>query len=164
MKRTARILGEKSAVELKMNGIAVEALVEGRAYTLEVREIRRGLYWFNWNGRSIEVAVSDSPDGYLALVGDRPVTVELLDSRQALRRRLQASQEGVVTVRAPMPGKIVRVLCRESSEVHANQSMVVIEAMKMQNEVRSPKSGVVRSVLVQEGSAVNAGDPIALVE
>ena len=164
MLRNVLVGGESASVELKSEGQQVEAVVNGRSYKLEVQEIRPGAYLFNWNGRSIEVTVAESSEGHVATVQGRRVPVELVDARRALRQGRHASHDGVVVVRAPMPGKIVRVLRPESSEVEANQGLVVMEAMKMQNEVRSPKKGVVRSLLVREGSAVSAGDPIAHVE
>jgi biotin carboxyl carrier protein len=63
-----------------------------------------------------------------------------------------------------MPGKVVRLLVSEGEGVNANQSLVVIEAMKMQNEMKSPKAGIVTRVTVKEGSAVNAQDVLAIVE
>jgi biotin carboxyl carrier protein len=63
-----------------------------------------------------------------------------------------------------MPGKVVRVLVKEEAEVEAGQGVVVVEAMKMQNEIKSPKKGVVRRMLAAEGANVNAGDVLAVVE
>jgi biotin carboxyl carrier protein len=63
-----------------------------------------------------------------------------------------------------MPGRIVRVLVTEKSEVEAGQGIVVVEAMKMQNEIKSPKKGVVQKVLAVQGAAVSAGDVLAIVE
>jgi biotin carboxyl carrier protein len=63
-----------------------------------------------------------------------------------------------------MPGKVVRVLLKEESPVEAGQGVVVVEAMKMQNEIKSPKKGVVRKIVASEGAAVNAGDVLAVVE
>jgi biotin carboxyl carrier protein len=159
MKRDVIVSGESAAVELHVEGCQVRANVNGRSYMLEAQETRPGVYWFNWNGRSLEVAVQ----GAIASIQGRSVPVELVDPRRRFQRG-HSSHEGVVEVRAPMPGKIVRVLRKESTAVEANEGLVVMEAMKMQNEVRSPKKGIVRSLLVAEGSAVNAGDPIALVE
>jgi len=65
---------------------------------------------------------------------------------------------------APMPGKVVRLLLRQGSAVDAGGGVVVVEAMKMQNEVKSPKKGTVQKILVTEGAAVNAGDVLAIVE
>jgi len=63
-----------------------------------------------------------------------------------------------------MPGRIVRVLVTEKSEVETGQGIVVVEAMKMQNEIKSPKKGVVQKILVAQGATVNAGDVLAIVE
>jgi biotin carboxyl carrier protein len=65
---------------------------------------------------------------------------------------------------APMPGKVVRVLAREGDEVEAGAGVAVVEAMKMQNEIKSPKKGSIQKILVREGAAVNAGDVLAIVE
>jgi biotin carboxyl carrier protein len=63
-----------------------------------------------------------------------------------------------------MPGKIVRVIAAEGDEVEAGQGLVVVEAMKMQNEIKAPKSGKVTKIAVKEASAVNAGDLLCIVE
>ena len=63
-----------------------------------------------------------------------------------------------------MPGKIVRVLVRQGDEVEAGAGVLVVEAMKMQNEIKSPKKGTIQKILVSEGAAVNAGDVLAIVE
>jgi biotin carboxyl carrier protein len=63
-----------------------------------------------------------------------------------------------------MPGKVVRVLVPEGSEVEAGQGVLVVEAMKMQNELKSPKKGVIQKIVAREGAAVNAGDVLAVVE
>ncbi|MBV8893382.1 MAG: hypothetical protein JO266_15665 [Acidobacteria bacterium] len=65
---------------------------------------------------------------------------------------------------AAMPGKVVRVLIAEKTEVNAGQGVLVIEAMKMQNEVKSPKRGIVQKIMAREGSRVNAGEVLAVVE
>jgi biotin carboxyl carrier protein len=65
---------------------------------------------------------------------------------------------------APMPGKVVRILAREGTEVQAGQGIIVVEAMKMQNELKSPKQGVVQKIEVTEGATVNAGDVLVIVE
>jgi biotin carboxyl carrier protein len=63
-----------------------------------------------------------------------------------------------------MPGKVVRLLVREGDEIEAGAGVAVVEAMKMQNEIKSPKKGTIQKILVSEGSAVNAGDVLIVVE
>jgi biotin carboxyl carrier protein len=62
-----------------------------------------------------------------------------------------------------MPGKVVRILTKAGEKIEAGQSVVVVEAMKMQNEIRSQKSGTVEKLAVAEGQTVNAGDLIAII-
>ena len=63
-----------------------------------------------------------------------------------------------------MPGKIVRVLAKQGDDVEAGAGVLVVEAMKMQNEIKSPKKGTIQKMLATEGAAVNAGDVLAIVE
>ncbi len=143
---------------------AIKATVNGRAYELATKEVEPGVYWLSWNGRSIEAAVIGSDQGYIVSMLQRRIPVELLDSRKALRRAAQTSHDGVVEVRAPMPGKVVRTLVSEGEEVDVHQGIVVMEAMKMQNEIRAPRRGTIRKLMVAEGSAINSADLIALID
>jgi biotin carboxyl carrier protein len=65
---------------------------------------------------------------------------------------------------ALMPGKVVRVLVEEKAEVEAGQGVIVVEAMKMQNEIKSPKQGTVVKIVAEVGASVNAGDVLAVIE
>ena len=161
---TALVLGERVEFSWNVSGHGLEATVGGRSYSIDVKELRPGVYWFAWNGCSLEAVVTEGSDGHTVAVGDHHIAIELLDSRKALRRASHAEHEGAVEVRAPMPGKIVRVLVLEGAEVDANQGIVVMEAMKMQNEIRTPKKGRIQRLAVAEGDVVNAQDVIALVE
>ena len=72
--------------------------------------------------------------------------------------------EGRQPIVAPMPGKVIRLLVSAGDEVEAGQGLVVVEAMKMQNEIRSPKRGKVERVVATEGQNVNAGEVLAWVD
>jgi len=102
---------------------------------------------------------------YCLWVRDTRFEVELRDPR-SLRARRDGTRDasGPQKLVCPMPGKIVRLLVTEKSEVEAGQGIVVVEAMKMQNEIKSPKKGVVQKILVAQGASVNAGDVLAIVE
>ena len=165
MKYTAIIEGQRVEVELTQSGTtALEAEIGGRKYVLEAKTVEPGVYWFSWNNRSIEISVCPNGEAYLVSLGGRSVPVEIVDSRAALRKAAQHGHAGIVEIRAPMPGKVVRVLVSEGALVQANQGILVIEAMKMQNEIKSPKNGIVRMLGVKEGAAVNAGDLLVIVE
>jgi biotin carboxyl carrier protein len=97
-------------------------------------------------------------------VGSQRFSVEVRDPR-SLRGRVRATNEqGPQKLTAPMPGKVVRILVVPGSEVEAGAGVLVVEAMKMQNEVKSPKKGTIQKILVGVGAAVNAGDVLAIVE
>jgi biotin carboxyl carrier protein len=97
-------------------------------------------------------------------VGSARIAVEVRDPR-SLRGRVRAVDDhGTRRLTAPMPGKIVRVLVTQGDQVDAGAGVLVVEAMKMQNEIKSPKKGTIQKILVGEGAAVNAGDVLAIVE
>jgi biotin carboxyl carrier protein len=165
MKYTVVVAGERVDLEIDLNDARkIVAQVDGRAYTLEAKTVEPGVYWFNWNNRSVELSVIPAGDEYTVSVDGLRYPAEILDTRTALRKAAQQGQDGVVELRAPMPGKIVKILLQPGAEVTANQGVLVMEAMKMQNDVKSPKSGIVKRIAVQENAAVNAGDLLAVVE
>jgi biotin carboxyl carrier protein len=98
-------------------------------------------------------------------VGAREYGVTLADPKH-LRAAGAAGGEqgGRVQLKAPMPGKVVRVLVEAGQAVETGQALVVVEAMKMQNELKSPKSGTVTELRAEVGSTVNAGDVLVVVE
>jgi biotin carboxyl carrier protein len=97
-------------------------------------------------------------------VGSARFAAEVRDPR-SLRGRVRALDDhGPKKLTAPMPGKIVRVLVSQGDKVEAGAGVLVVEAMKMQNEIKSPKKGTIQMILVSGGAAVNAGDVLAIVE
>ncbi len=97
-------------------------------------------------------------------VGSTRFAVEIHDPRSLRGRSGAADDRGPKQITAPMPGKVVRLLVREGDEVEAGAGIAVVEAMKMQNEIKSPKKGTIQKILVSEGAAANAGDLLAIVE
>ena len=97
-------------------------------------------------------------------VGSVRFAAEVRDPRSFRGRVRAADDHGAKKLLAPMPGKVVRVLVSQGAEVEAGTGVLVVEAMKMQNEVKSPRKGTVQKILAAEGAAVNAGDVLAIVE
>jgi biotin carboxyl carrier protein len=117
-------------------------------------------------GDAFEIKRERSLQGELHLViGSARYAVEVQDPRSLRTRRTAAGGEaGPQKITAPMPGKIVRVSVAVGDEVKAGQGVIVMEAMKMQNEMKSPKDGRVQKILTSEGSTVNPGDTLAVIE
>ena len=116
-------------------------------------------------GRSLEVTQQQTAAGALITFAGKTFPVEVRDPRSfRSRKKTGASAAGPMKIIAPMPGKVVRILAAAGNEVEAGQPVIVIEAMKMQNELKAPKKGKIQKVLVGEGAAVNAGDALVIVE
>jgi biotin carboxyl carrier protein len=158
--------------------------IDGKNYRLELNRAD-GRWACRLDGREVEVdAVLARPDvlslriGNMAYevkservanelhlwVGSTPFAVEVRDPRSLRGRTRTGDDHGPKKITAPMPGKVVRLLVREGDEVETGAGVAVVEAMKMQNEIKSPKKGTVQKILVSEGAAVNAGDVLAVVE
>jgi biotin carboxyl carrier protein len=97
-------------------------------------------------------------------VGSQCFAADVRDPRSLRGRSRPVDEQGPRKLTAPMPGKVIRLLVSEGDEVEAGKGLIVVEAMKMQNEIKSPKNGKVQKVLVASGVAVNAGDVLAIVE
>ncbi len=166
MKYDVHVAGKSCAVELVRDAAGWRISLDGQPVAADALELSPGIFSILLDGRSYEVRVTPSPDGALKLqAGSREFTAEVADPRAWRGRRHGALEaQGRQQIAAPMPGKVVRVLVKAGDKVEAGQGLFVVEAMKMQNEIRSPKSGVVERLLAAEGQAVNAGEILAWVE
>jgi biotin carboxyl carrier protein len=117
------------------------------------------------DGKSYEIRRDKQGEQSEIHVGEEKFLVDVRDPRSLRARRgAGAAADGPKKIIAPMPGKVIRILAPEGTQVEAGQGVLVIEAMKMQNELKSPKSGVVKKVMAMEGATVNPGDALAIVE
>jgi biotin carboxyl carrier protein len=147
------------------NGLAQLKLGE-QTHEASVCQPEPGFYVVQLNNRVYRCALDKLPGGEPEIIvnGQRiPVAV-----RDKKRLRGSASSgagaTGKISLISPMPGKIVRVMLNAGDEVAANQGVLIVEAMKMQNEVLSPKAGKVAELRVIEGQTVNAGETLAVIE
>ncbi len=161
-----------------------DVTIAGKSYRLELDRMD-GRWLCRLDGRTIEAdAVMVRPDVLSLRIGDRSYEVkieraegamqislggqrfvaEVRDPRSLRGRTRAADEHGPRKLTASMPGKVVRVLVAEGNEIEAGAGVVVVEAMKMQNEVKSPKKGIIHKILVSEGTTVSAGDVLAIVE
>ena len=154
--RKVLVNGEPLEVSLGPNGTY---RLQERQGEVSVVQVEPGVYSVLIDGRSFEVRAQN---GTMWVNGSR-FDVEVEDPRAPKRRKSGAAVEGQQTLKAAMPGKVVRVLVAAGDQVAAGQGIAVVEAMKMQNEVKAPAAGKVLSVAVQEGAAVAGGDVLAVI-
>jgi len=120
-----------------------------------------GVWSVLMNGRSFTATLLANGE---VSVNGRVYRVEVFDPRSMRGRRSAAGGEGRQTIAAPMPGRVIRVLVEVGQEVAAGEGLIVVEAMKMQNEMKSPKAGRVVELKTTAGATVAAGDVLAVVE
>lgn len=152
-------------VELTQAGERWKCMLDGRELPVDVVCSQNGVLSLLLDGKSYEVKQEVVGTEMNVVVGHERFVASVRDPRSfRSRSRTGASEQGVMKIKAPMPGKVVRVLAGVGTTVEAGQSVLVIEAMKMQNELKAPKSGVVKRINVAEGAAVDAGQALAEVE
>ena len=158
--------GKTHRVELARSLEArLQCFVDGRTLDVDAVEAGRDVLSIVIDGRAWEVKRERvGGDMHLMIAGER-YAAEVRDPRSFRGRKAAgAGLEGPKKLVSPMPGKVVRVLVSAGTEVEAGQGVIVVEAMKMQNEIKSPKKGIVKKLVAAAGTAVNAGDVLAIVE
>lgn len=164
MKYEAEIDGRQVNIEFDQRDQSVSAMVDGRNYKLDVLCPERGVYLIFAGERIYEARAWSSEPGSLAVeLRGRVFSARVID-RKHRRAVVDHGDEGHQQLVAPMPGKIVRILREPGEEVEAGQGIIVVEAMKMQNEIKSSKAGRVIEVRVAEGDTVNANQVLAVIE
>ena len=166
MKLDVVIAGKTRTVELIREAGRWQISLDGQPAKADAVEIAPNIFSILLNGESHEIRVATQSDGKLTLQsGDHEFTAEVLDPRAWKgRRHGQIEAQGRQQIIAPMPGKVVRLLVKTGDKVEAGQGILVVEAMKMQNEVRSPKTGTVERLQAREGQPVNAGQVLGWID
>jgi biotin carboxyl carrier protein len=130
----------------------------------EIEQVEPGVYSVLVDGRSYEARVEQAEGGVAVFIDGHRFEIEVRDPRRRSRHKGAPEIAGRVNVPAPMPGKIVRLLVNEGDAVASGQGLLVVEAMKMQNEVKAPKAGRVVSLPAREGATAAAGEILAIIE
>lgn len=164
MKYEVEIQGRQTSVELEQQDSRVQARVGSRQYDIEVVRPEEGAYTFLLGDRVYEARVWGRDSNHLRVNIRGHLFLTSVIDRKHRRSLIEHRTEGRQTLIAPMPGKVVKILLVVGAEVTLGQGVVVVEAMKMQNEIKSPKTGRVVEVRVAEGANVNANQVLAVVE
>ena len=167
MKLKAQVTNTEQDVSLTLVGNGVTAEIDGRRYELEVHESAGGVFLIT-DGTAVyrcRVEAKRESGKFAVALRGQTHDITIIDPK-----RLRSAQDaaghghGVAEIVSPMPGKVVRVLVETGAEVEVGAGIMVVEAMKMQNELKSPKKGVVASINAEAGATVNAGDVLAVIE
>ncbi len=146
--------------------------LDGKSFDVDAKLMKSNIVSALIDNHSYDVDVerqSQEPlDGRLAVrVRGRVVRFEMLDERRKKMKEAQSSRfehAGAAVVSSPMPGKVMKILVAEGEEVSEGQGVIVVEAMKMENELKAPKAGTVSTIKVKEGDAVESGKPMLVIE
>ena len=177
MKFVAMMDGRQQTVEVQKdfeNPDIYHMTLDGHAYDVDARRMPSQIVSMLLDNKSYDVDLeriakrSDTLDGRVHVrVRGRVLRFEMLDERRLKMKEAQGFRMevgGVASIDSPMPGKVIKILANEGDVVKAGQGVIVVEAMKMENEIKSPKDGVVKEIKVKEGDAVEAGARMALIE
>jgi biotin carboxyl carrier protein len=158
------VAGRTRTVGIERQGRRYRVTVDGQPHEVDVA--RTGRSWSLLIGtRSYEIAFVPLPGGEtLVYVDGHPVVARRSGPGDAKRPGLADARPGPQRILAPMPGRILKVLVKSGDAVVARQGLVVVEAMKMENELRSAKAGIVAEVRVTEGMSVEANAVLVVVD
>jgi biotin carboxyl carrier protein len=143
---------DERTVEIDSHQLAFVALVEPGVYSVLL------------DGASYEIRMIESSQGLSAEAAGRRFSVEVRDPRDASRGARASLRSGRQNIAAPMPGKVIRVLVDVGDVVDVGQGLVVVEAMKMQNEMKASRPGRVIEIRARGGETVGAGDTLVVLE
>jgi len=150
----------------ELGGANYKVTLDGREHVVDAHQVANGLWSVLYGYSSFEVDVTRHPgDEFEALIdGDCHKFSLMNEQRRAMIRAGGKGAAGKAMVSSPMPGKVVKLLVNEGEEVRADQGVIVVEAMKMENELKSAIAGKVKEIFVKEGEVVESGAKLLLVE
>lgn len=169
MKLTAIHNKRNHEVIVERVGEHVIAQVDGRSYEVSVREVKDGHYLFMRDGHVFECLVERHRarhDDFTVHLRNHAYDTTMTDPRRLGSADGSSAHvgDGSAEITSPMPGKVVRVLVELGAHVKTGDGIVVVEAMKMQNELKTPRDGVVAELRAMESTTVNAGEVLAIIE
>jgi biotin carboxyl carrier protein len=157
--------GKDFRLELERKESGWQCRLDGRNIEMNAVLARRDVLSILIDGKAYEIKREHTATDTHLWVGSVRYLAELRDPRSLRGRKgAGADDKGPKKILAPMPGNVVRMLVNQGQPVEAGQSILVVEAMKMQNEIKSPKKGTLQEIVAIEGGNVNAGDVLAIVE
>jgi biotin carboxyl carrier protein len=138
--------------------------IDGRERVVDSRQTGQRTFSLLIDHEAVELSVTSRGEDFQVVVGGRAHRLRLLDERALRRRERTGPGDGAREVRAAMPGKVVAILVEAGAAVERGQGLLVVEAMKMENEIGSPRAGTVSEICVKPGQTVEAGELLARID
>jgi biotin carboxyl carrier protein len=155
--------GRNLRIALERDGEEWRLELDGLQVQVDARPIRPGVISLIINGGAYEVKRDQLGNQERLWINNTAFIAEISDPRSLTAQRSRTATTTTAKLLASMPGKVLRVMVSAMDQVEIGQALLVLEAMKMQNEIKSPNKGIVKQ-LITEGTYVNAGDVLAIVE
>jgi biotin carboxyl carrier protein len=153
------------SLDINSNDGSYIATLDDRVIAVEASLVSPGILSIIIDGKAFRCVLEESPLESAVHVGGQRFAYAIADPRSLKARRGRAGgATGPVAIKAPMPGRIVRLLVAVGDAVEAHQGILVIEAMKMQNELKSSKAGRITDIRYRPGDAVAVGEVLAVIE
>jgi acetyl/propionyl-CoA carboxylase alpha subunit len=165
MKLALTINGREEEIEIVAPDPACRFRIDGGdERAADVAVLQNGVFSVLLDGASYDAYIEETPAGALVVVIDGyRFEIEVRDPRRWSRKSSGRGGDTVQSIVSPMPGKVVRVLVATGDAVEAGQGIVVVEAMKMQNELKAARAGTVLTIAAKEGATVAAGELLATI-
>jgi biotin carboxyl carrier protein len=160
----AQVDGRTVRVEVRSVNDGYAVSLEGQTLVVDAQPAGRGILSLLVDGQSHRAALQRRAGGYTVHLREDTLEVDLVESAGSAPAEARRAPAGPLRVAAPMPGRVVKVLVEPGQEVHAGQGLVVMEAMKMENELRAPRPGRVAEVRARERQAVEAGALLVVLD
>jgi acetyl/propionyl-CoA carboxylase alpha subunit len=164
VKLVASVGGRELQVEVRGEAPPYSVTLDGRELEVDLRPTSSGFVSLTVEGASHEIGLLPRDGGWSVLAGGRALDVRLEDAGAAGAAAPRAAAGGASRVTAPMPGRLVKVLVEAGQDVAEGQGLVVMEAMKMENELRAPRAGRVKELHARERQAVESGALLVVLE
>lgn len=156
--------GKTYSLTVSRQGELAHYALDGAPGQLSLARVAPGVYSALDGVHSFTVRVAQVPSGLEVWADSQRFLIALEDPRDRSRSPSTGLAAGPVELRASMPGKIVKILVQPGEAVAAGQGLIVVEAMKMQNEVKAPRDAQVKAILCSEGAAAGANEPLIVLE
>jgi biotin carboxyl carrier protein len=158
---------QEHRLDVRQDREGLRVRLNDREVLVDLLRVDSALYSLIIAGRSYEIDVLEAEEALMVLVNGQPFRIEIQDEQQKRLRAAAgkgADKAAKRSVSAPMPGKVVKLLVKPGDTVKPGDGVIVVEAMKMENELKASAPGTVKEIRVQEGKAVAGGEVLVVIE